>query len=114
MSNSLQAVNIHLLFWENQKCRKSPSVSDIAVGAPYEENGVVYIYHGSAEGIKHKPAQIIKAETIDQRIKGFGIGLSKGVDIDGNHYNGRYWGASWVNDDKVEVKKWVDLYRVVY
>jgi hypothetical protein len=58
------------------------------VGAPYEENGVVYVYHGSADGIKHTPAQIIQAEYIDERIKGFGIGLSKGVDIDGNHYNG--------------------------
>jgi len=49
----------------------------------------VYVYHGSAEGIKHKPTQIIQAEKIDPRIKGFGIGLSKGVDIDENHYNGR-------------------------
>lgn len=97
-------MNLHLLCWENQKFRNSSSVSDIAVGAPYEENGVVYVYHGSAEGIKHKPAQIIQAVTIDQQIKGFGIGLSKGVDIDGNHYNGRCWHACWVNDDKVEVR----------
>jgi hypothetical protein len=62
--------------------------ADIAVGAPYEGNGVVYIYHGSVDGLKHEPAQIIRAEDIDQRIKGFGISLSKGVDVDGNHYNG--------------------------
>jgi integrin alpha 7 len=58
------------------------------VGAPYEENGVVYVYHGSADGIKYKPTQIIQAEKIDERLKAFGISLSKGVDIDGNHYNG--------------------------
>jgi hypothetical protein len=58
------------------------------VGAPYEGNGVVYIYHGSVDGIKHEPTQIIRAEDIDPRIKGFGISLSKGVDVDGNNYNG--------------------------
>ncbi|XP_023711534.1 integrin alpha-9 isoform X2 [Cryptotermes secundus] len=60
---------------------------DIAVGAPYEGNGVVYIYHGSVDGIKYEPAQIIQAENIDPQIKGFGISLSKGADVDGNHYN---------------------------
>jgi hypothetical protein len=30
--------------------------------------------------------------------------LSKGVDIDENHYNGTCWHACWVNDDKVEVR----------
>jgi hypothetical protein len=64
------------------------SFADIAVGAPYEGNGTVYIYHGSVDGVKHEPTQIIRAENIDPRIKGFGISLSKGVDIDGNHYNG--------------------------
>jgi hypothetical protein len=69
---------------------KSTSVPDIAVGAPYEGNGVVYIYHGNVDGIKHKAAQVLQAEDIDVRIKGFGISLSKGVDIDGNQYNGMY------------------------
>jgi integrin alpha 7 len=64
------------------------SFADIAVGAPYEGNGAVYIYHGSVDGIKHEPSQIIRAENIDPRIKGFGISLSKGADVDGNHYNG--------------------------
>jgi hypothetical protein len=63
--------------------------ADIAVGAPYEGNGAVYIYHGSVDGIKYEPAQIIRAENIDPHIKGFGISLSKGADVDGNHYNGR-------------------------
>jgi hypothetical protein len=74
------------------------------VGAPYEENGVVYVYHGSTDGIKQMPAQIIQAKVIDQRIKGFGISLSKGVDIDGNHYNGKYCHACWVNDNNLAVR----------
>lgn len=31
---------------------------DIAVGAPYEGRGRVYIYHGSAKGIDVRPAQV--------------------------------------------------------
>ena len=69
------------------------------MGAPYEQNGVVYIYHGCADGIKHKPVQIVQAENIDPRIKGFGISLSKGLDIDENHYNGMCLHACRVNED---------------
>lgn len=34
--------------------------TDIAVGAPYDDSGAgkVYIYHGSAQGIKTIPAQV--------------------------------------------------------
>ena len=31
---------------------------DIAVGAPYEDSGVVYIYLGSKEGLIAEPAQV--------------------------------------------------------
>jgi len=31
---------------------------DIAIGAPYEGNGVIYVYHGSASGIVIKPSQV--------------------------------------------------------
>lgn len=31
---------------------------DIAVGAPYEGNGVVYIYLGSKSGLISKPSQV--------------------------------------------------------
>ncbi len=36
------------------------SRTDIAVGAPYDDGGTgkVYIYHGSAQGIKTSPAQV--------------------------------------------------------
>lgn len=74
------------------------------MGAPYEENGVVYIYHGNADGIKHRAAQVIRGENIDPQIKGFGISLSKGLDIDENHYNGTCLRSLWVNNDKI-VKK---------
>jgi hypothetical protein len=63
-------------------------VSDVAVGAPYEGNGAVYIYHGDKSGILFDPVQKIFAEEIDRRLKGFGISVSSGVDIDANHYNG--------------------------
>lgn len=49
-------------------CRKSKNdfrccnlfSPDIAVGAPYDGFGKVYIYHGSENGINTKPAQVIK------------------------------------------------------
>lgn len=31
---------------------------DIAIGAPYEGNGVIYVYLGSAQGIVTKPSQV--------------------------------------------------------
>lgn len=31
---------------------------DIAIGAPYEGNGVIYIYLGSAAGIVIEPSQV--------------------------------------------------------
>jgi hypothetical protein len=65
-------------------------VSDIAVGAPYEGAGAVYIYHGDKTGIVFEPVQKMLAENIDPRLKGFGISFSNGEDIDGNHYNGNF------------------------
>lgn len=35
-------------------------LTDIAVGAPYDGSGKVYIYHGSKNGINTKPAQVTK------------------------------------------------------
>lgn len=34
------------------------SVSDIAVGAPFDGDGKVFIYRGSDAGIETKPAQV--------------------------------------------------------
>ncbi|XP_062404762.1 integrin alpha-6-like [Sardina pilchardus] len=56
---------------------------DIAVGAPYEGPGHVYIYHGSAEGILEKPTQIIKGKG---GVKLFGYSLAGNMDVDENGY----------------------------
>ncbi|XP_030052652.1 integrin alpha-7 isoform X2 [Microcaecilia unicolor] len=57
---------------------------DIAVGAPFDGAGKVYIYHGSSIGIIPKPAQIL--DGVGVGVKTFGYSISGGVDIDGNSY----------------------------
>ena len=32
--------------------------TDIAVGAPFADSGIVYIYHGRRRGIRQAPAQV--------------------------------------------------------
>ncbi|XP_065366489.1 integrin alpha-PS2 isoform X2 [Calliphora vicina] len=65
---------------------------DFAVGAPYDGpfgRGVVYIFHGSANGPLAKPSQIIKSEDIVEGApypRTFGFALSGGLDMDGNTY----------------------------
>lgn len=62
---------------------------DIAVGAPYEDNGAVYIYLGSKDGLIAKPSQIISAidlGLLTSPIKTFGSSLSGGIDLDNNTY----------------------------
>ncbi|VVC46162.1 Hypothetical protein CINCED_3A016546 [Cinara cedri] len=63
---------------------------DIAIGAPYEGNGVIYVFLGSIHGINIKPSQIIKAEDLmvhNLKIHTFGYSLSgNGVDLDQNGY----------------------------
>lgn len=70
---------------------------DIAVAAPYggkNGHGVVYIYHGSAKGIKNKPSQIIMPSDFGHdRIRTFGFSLSGGMDLDGNNYTDLLVGA---------------------
>uniref|UniRef100_A0A3Q3FZN5 Integrin, alpha 6a n=1 Tax=Labrus bergylta TaxID=56723 RepID=A0A3Q3FZN5_9LABR len=52
------------------------SYEDVAVGAPHDDGGAgkVYIYHGSAQGIKTTPAQL------------FGYSLAGNMDLDSNSY----------------------------
>ncbi|XP_078260080.1 integrin alpha-6-like isoform X2 [Rhinoraja longicauda] len=57
---------------------------DIAVGAPYDGNGKVFIYHGSSSGINTIPAQILDAK--DRSVKHFGYSLAGNMDLDGNRY----------------------------
>uniref|UniRef100_A0A8C8CGA7 Integrin alpha-2 domain-containing protein n=1 Tax=Oncorhynchus tshawytscha TaxID=74940 RepID=A0A8C8CGA7_ONCTS len=57
---------------------------DIAVGAPFDGDGKVFIYRGSFSGIDTKPAQIL--EGVNEGVKRFGYSISGGLDIDGNLY----------------------------
>ncbi|CAB1315570.1 unnamed protein product [Coregonus sp. 'balchen'] len=57
---------------------------DIAVGAPFDGDGKVFIYRGSSSGIDTKPAQIL--DGVDEGVKRFGYSISGGLDIDGNLY----------------------------
>lgn len=66
-------------------------IPDLAVGAPYEQNGAVYIYLGGPDGLASKPSQIIYAPNPPEGVivpQTFGQSLSKGADIDGNLYLG--------------------------
>lgn len=62
---------------------------DIAIGAPYEGNGVVYIYLGSKDGLRQKPTQVISPSDlglITKPLQTFGSSLSGGIDFDDNSY----------------------------
>ncbi|XP_065080048.1 integrin alpha-PS1 isoform X2 [Ochlerotatus camptorhynchus] len=62
---------------------------DIAVGAPYEGNGVVYIYLGTPDGLSTKPSQVISSSSLGLNVptlKTFGGSLSGGIDLDNNTY----------------------------
>uniref|UniRef100_A0A4W5K445 Integrin subunit alpha 6 n=1 Tax=Hucho hucho TaxID=62062 RepID=A0A4W5K445_9TELE len=62
------------------------SYQDIAVGAPYADAGAgkVYIYHGSANGINTKPAQV--GYGMPNNIRLFGYSLAGNMDLDKNSY----------------------------
>uniref|UniRef100_A0A8B9D0K2 Integrin subunit alpha 6 n=1 Tax=Anser brachyrhynchus TaxID=132585 RepID=A0A8B9D0K2_9AVES len=57
---------------------------DIAVGAPYDGSGKVYIYHGSKNGINTKPAQILDGEKTGTNF--FGYSIAGNMDLDKNSY----------------------------
>uniref|UniRef100_A0A8C6VGB6 Integrin subunit alpha 3 n=1 Tax=Naja naja TaxID=35670 RepID=A0A8C6VGB6_NAJNA len=59
---------------------------DIAIGAPYEGSGKVYIYQSGVGGLANKPQQIISGEDFNPVIKTFGYSFSGGMDVDGNSY----------------------------
>ncbi|GAB5575746.1 integrin alpha-6 isoform X1 [Prionailurus iriomotensis] len=54
---------------------------DIAVGAPYDDLGKVFIYHGSPNGINTKPTQILEGKT-----PYFGYSIAGNMDLDRNSY----------------------------
>ncbi|XP_069558662.1 integrin alpha-6 [Brachyistius frenatus] len=71
---------------ENTGDINQDSYEDIAIGAPHDDAGAgkVYIYHGSAQGIKTSPAQILSGK--EHNIRLFGYSLAGNMDLDGNSY----------------------------
>ncbi|KAM9357368.1 integrin alpha-6-like [Symphorus nematophorus] len=57
---------------------------DIAVGAPYDGSGQVYLYYGSSNGIHKMPAQVLSPGSKSATL--FGYSLSGNLDVDNNHY----------------------------
>nr|XP_046261717.1 integrin alpha-6-like [Scatophagus argus] len=57
---------------------------DIAVGAPYDGSGRVYLYYGSSDGINKKPVQVLSSES--KKVTLFGYSLSGNLDVDNNQY----------------------------
>ncbi|GCC29642.1 hypothetical protein chiPu_0008085 [Chiloscyllium punctatum] len=61
---------------------------DIAVGAPYDGPGKLFIYHGSKDGLNPEPIQVISGADLGKTkpINTFGYSISGGLDVDGNDY----------------------------
>ncbi|XP_047994567.1 integrin alpha-PS3-like isoform X2 [Leguminivora glycinivorella] len=65
--------------------------NDMAVSAPWEDEGagVVYLYRGHIKGLRtHYEQRIVASEA-----RGFGMGLTKGYDVDHNNCNDLVIGA---------------------
>ncbi|XP_064116028.1 LOW QUALITY PROTEIN: integrin alpha-PS1-like [Macrobrachium nipponense] len=61
--------------------------NDVAIGAPYEGRGAIYIYLGTRDGLFNEPSQVIHAEDMPGiPYDAFGYALSGGMDLDGNGY----------------------------
>uniref|UniRef100_A0A8C3A5E6 Integrin alpha 6 n=1 Tax=Cyclopterus lumpus TaxID=8103 RepID=A0A8C3A5E6_CYCLU len=57
---------------------------DVAVGAPYDGSGQVYLYYGSSDGINKKPVQVLSSGS--NKVTLFGYSLSGNLDMDNNQY----------------------------
>ncbi|XP_075442660.1 integrin alpha-9 isoform X2 [Ascaphus truei] len=62
--------------------------SDVAIGAPKEDDyvGAVYIYHGDASGIVPQYSMRLSGRSINPGLRMFGQSISGGVDMDRNGY----------------------------
>ncbi|VDK54636.1 unnamed protein product [Anisakis simplex] len=64
--------------------------NDFIVGAPYDgvnAEGVVYVYHGSNDGVRTQFTQKLEASKISASLRGFGYSLAGGgKDVDQNQY----------------------------
>lgn len=88
--------------------------NDIAISAPFEGNGVVYIHLGGPNGISSEPSQRIKAPpNVFEYTKApmFGHSISKGVDIDFNGYRDIAIGAP--NSEIVLIYKTYPVVKVI-
>lgn len=91
--------------------------NDIAISAPFEGNGVVYIHLGGPDGVSAKPSQRIEAPSElpspydDVKSSMFGHGISRGVDIDSNGYRDIAIGSP--NSESVYIYKSYPVVNVV-
>lgn len=91
--------------------------NDIAISAPFEGNGAVYIHLGGPDGISLKPSQRIEAPSElpspyeDVKSSMFGHGISRGVDIDGNGYRDIAIGSP--NSESVYIYKSYPVVNVI-
>ncbi|ESN90050.1 hypothetical protein HELRODRAFT_194686 [Helobdella robusta] len=63
--------------------------NDLVVGAPYEGQGAIYIFHGRRSDLSPEPAQRIYAGDLKTPFKALAFGSSlagSGFDVDGNGY----------------------------
>uniref|UniRef100_A0A182WB95 Integrin alpha second immunoglobulin-like domain-containing protein n=1 Tax=Anopheles minimus TaxID=112268 RepID=A0A182WB95_9DIPT len=93
----------------------SDGYGDIAIGAPFEEDGVVYIHLGSASGVQSRPSQRLvpsfaQPQGPSRKPHMFGHALSRGVDIDGNGYMDLAIGAP--NGETVYVYRSYPIVRI--
>uniref|UniRef100_A0A8C4WU62 Integrin alpha-2 domain-containing protein n=1 Tax=Eptatretus burgeri TaxID=7764 RepID=A0A8C4WU62_EPTBU len=56
---------------------------DLAVGAPCDDRGKVYIFLGNQDSISQKPSQVLGGQELPLY---FGFSLSGGLDVDGNGF----------------------------
>ncbi|XP_065080456.1 integrin alpha-PS5-like [Ochlerotatus camptorhynchus] len=83
--------------------------SDIAVGAPFEGNGAIYIFHGGPTGIEVKPSQILRYPSQFPGLSMFGAAIAKAVDVDENGFNDIVIGAP--NDETVYLYRTYPIVR---
>ncbi|XP_050306159.1 integrin alpha-4-like [Anthonomus grandis grandis] len=63
--------------------------NDVAISAPYEDLGMgaVYIFRGDKGGLQTHSQRLSPGDLGFFHIMGFGLGMSKGNDVDGNGHN---------------------------
>ncbi|KAK3924920.1 Integrin alpha-PS3, partial [Frankliniella fusca] len=69
--------------------------NDVWVGAPYEDGGrgAVYLFLGSAAGLRTTAAQRVSARNVHADLRSFGFSLAASADVDDNGYTDLAVGA---------------------